>query len=133
MPVFSPLSMYYPIELKTGILPSLLNTLSIHGSLTQQANDSDVTYAALAHLLRIQNELNSLSTCMQEGELPESAQACGRIQRLVAEAPSPLDRADIMCDIKVGFPFLTRRPGHSEPPLLENISHITRSYSRAAG
>ncbi|KAF8582737.1 hypothetical protein K439DRAFT_1635009 [Ramaria rubella] len=85
---------------KTGILPTLLNTLTAHKTLSEQASDLDVTCRALEHLLRIQLELDELSVRVRQGELTLSAETSVRAQKLITEAPDPLNKAEVMSDIK---------------------------------
>lgn len=47
-----------------------------------------------------------VSAQLLEGQLLESAQACVRVQRLIADAPEPLEKADIMNVVRVCLDYL---------------------------
>ncbi|KAF8517993.1 Centromere/kinetochore Zw10-domain-containing protein [Hysterangium stoloniferum] len=85
---------------ETGILPTLLQALTAHSTLASQAHDSETTHRSMAHLCRIKEGIQRLSTLMMNGDLPESATASVVVQNLITEAPSPLNRALIMSDIQ---------------------------------
>ncbi|KIJ55371.1 hypothetical protein M422DRAFT_63470 [Sphaerobolus stellatus SS14] len=93
----------------TGTLPALLQTLTTHATLASQAQDSDVAHRGLEHLLRLKNEISKLSKQMADGELPDASLTCSDIQGLIAQAPTPLEKADIMAGIKKRFRTLNDR------------------------
>lgn len=75
--------------------------MTAHKNLSAQTHDSETIHRVSGHLLRIRRDLYELSEQVQQGQLPESAQACVRLERLIAEAPEPLDKAVIMTSIQV--------------------------------
>ncbi|KAI8996428.1 hypothetical protein BD414DRAFT_455134 [Trametes punicea] len=85
---------------ESGLVPNLLNTLRSHSALAQKAADARARHGALAHLLRCKDELNRLTQLVEEGELPEATKAHASLQGIIKAAPEPLQRSEIMSDLK---------------------------------
>ncbi|KAI0352169.1 hypothetical protein OH77DRAFT_1523623 [Trametes cingulata] len=85
---------------ESGLIPSLLTTLTTHSTLAQEAADARARHAALAHLLRCRDELKHLTQLVEQGQLPDATGAGTSLERAIAEAPEPLQRSEVMSDLK---------------------------------
>jgi len=86
---------------KTGLIPTLLSTLSAHSALAQKTLDSEVTHDALDHLLRCRTEFNMLESLVKDGKLPDAVECCGRLEDMLNTAPPALVRAKALAQLKV--------------------------------
>ncbi|KAG8692056.1 hypothetical protein FRC11_007022 [Ceratobasidium sp. 423] len=84
---------------QTGLLPSVLTTLSAHSTLAQDAQDAKVLHAALIHLTQCRDEFKTLSTLVESGHLPAAVLKSEEAQSLIQSAPQPLGRSAVMKDL----------------------------------
>ncbi|CAE6454428.1 unnamed protein product [Rhizoctonia solani] len=84
---------------QTGLLPTVLVTLSAHSTLAQDAQDSNVLHTALIHLTQCREDFKTLSTLVEGGHLPAAVRKSEEAQSLIQSAPHPLGRSAIMKDL----------------------------------
>lgn len=72
-----------------------------HAALAQETSDAGVAAESLAHLLKCRQHYTSVMSLVQFGKLPEAVAASITMDELVASAPTALERAAIMKDLKV--------------------------------
>jgi len=89
--------------MQSGLVPTLVNALTTHAALAQDATNATITHAALSHLQRCRSEFDSLALLAQAGRLPEAVETCEGLDALLDEAPIPLNQADVVGDMKVGI------------------------------
>ncbi|KDQ19560.1 hypothetical protein BOTBODRAFT_126442 [Botryobasidium botryosum FD-172 SS1] len=92
---------------KSGLLPSLLETLSAHSKLAQEAQDSRTTFTAYSHLLKCQDELHTLSQLAGQGKLAQAVPQCEVVWSALNSAPEPLAKAQVVADINSALRVLT--------------------------
>ncbi|KAL1941263.1 hypothetical protein VTO73DRAFT_7475 [Trametes versicolor] len=85
---------------QSGLVPNLLSTLTSHAKLAQEVADARSRHDALAHLLRCRNELKRLTRLVEGGELPEATTAGSSLEESISRAPEPLQRSEVMADLK---------------------------------
>jgi len=88
---------------QSGLVPTLVQTLTTHAALAQQSTNAVITHNALSHLQRCRSKFNSPSSLVQAGRLPEAVETSGGLDALLDEAPMPLSQADVIHDLKVGI------------------------------
>ncbi|TFK39823.1 hypothetical protein BDQ12DRAFT_681284 [Crucibulum laeve] len=88
---------------KTGLIPTLVSTLTKHAALAQESLNADVKYVLLSHLLKCQTEYLALTSFVDAGRLPEAVEACASLEHVVNGAPAPLQETVIMMDLKRKF------------------------------
>lgn len=86
---------------QTGLLPVTVKSLSEHSTLSQQALDIRILYAALQSLSKCEADFQHLSRLVEEGRLPQAVASCQALQRSLGSAPDPLSRTVVMADLKV--------------------------------
>ncbi|KAJ1306749.1 hypothetical protein OPQ81_007735 [Rhizoctonia solani] len=84
---------------QTGLLPSVLTTLTAHSTLAQDTQDAKVLHNALVHLIRCRNEFKALSTLVEDGHLPAAVRKSEEAQSLIQSAPQPLGRSAVIKDL----------------------------------
>ncbi|GJJ11250.1 hypothetical protein Clacol_005482 [Clathrus columnatus] len=84
----------------TGIIPKLIETLTLYSTRERSALESEVTYHTLEHLYKIYLEIQKLRSHVDCGELAEAAQVCHDLETFILNAPAPLQNANIMNDIR---------------------------------
>jgi centromere/kinetochore protein ZW10 len=89
--------------MQSGLIPTLIKSLTTHAALAQQSSNATITNDSLSHLQRCKSEFDSLSSLVQTGRLPEAVEASRGLGALLDEAPIPLNQADIMNDMMVGI------------------------------
>ncbi|KAJ3505163.1 hypothetical protein NMY22_g17683 [Coprinellus aureogranulatus] len=85
---------------QTGIVPKVLDTLKKHAALAQETSDASVEAESLEHLLKCKQHHASVMSLVQFGKLPEAVAAAMTMEELIASAPTALERATIMKDLK---------------------------------
>ncbi|KAJ7446711.1 hypothetical protein FB451DRAFT_1291273 [Mycena latifolia] len=88
---------------ETGLVPSLVQSLTAHATLAQQSADATVRYEALSHLLRCRTEFGAVLSLVQQGKLPQAVEACVQFQQLFQDAPAHLHQTNVMLDLKRKF------------------------------
>jgi protein transport protein DSL1/ZW10 len=78
-----------------------VKALTAHASLAQSASDAVVTHGALSHLSRCRIEFLAFEDLVQQGKLSEAVGACEGLGNLLEQPPSPLDKAEVIGDLKV--------------------------------
>jgi len=89
--------------MKTGLVPSLLRSLSAHSALAQESAKARIIHEALAHLSKVNAEYQSMSALVQAGKLPEAVEACHYLEQLLQETPVALNESSVMADLKVCY------------------------------
>ncbi|KAF9045658.1 hypothetical protein BDZ89DRAFT_1099474 [Hymenopellis radicata] len=88
---------------ESGLVPTLINTLTKHAALQQETAESNVLYDCLDHLFRFKAELTSLDALIRDGRLPQAVEAYRNMDKLVEEHPRPLASSEILVDLKTKF------------------------------
>ncbi|KAF5387324.1 hypothetical protein D9757_005736 [Collybiopsis confluens] len=88
---------------ESGLVPSIVKTLTAHSALAQKATNARVKHEALSYLLRCRKEFASLEELVKNGDLPEAIETCAVAQRLLDDAPTALAQADVLRDLKRKF------------------------------
>ncbi|KAJ7879914.1 hypothetical protein B0H14DRAFT_3082805 [Mycena olivaceomarginata] len=78
---------------ETGLVPTLVRSLTAHATLAQESTDATVRHEALSHLLRCRKEFGSVLSLVQLGKLPQAIEACG----------PHLHQTNVMLDLKRKF------------------------------
>ena len=86
---------------KSGLIPSLVNSLISHARVAQEAADARAQHAALSHLLQCRQELSRLTRLVEKAELADAISACTSLETTLADAPESLLRSEVLADIKV--------------------------------
>ena len=89
--------------LKSGMIPQLIKTLTQHATLAQEALDTSIKHAALVHLSNCRQQLNELTTLIQQGKLPEAVSAGETVDKLLENPPALLETTQIMHDLRVSL------------------------------
>ncbi|KAF8216598.1 hypothetical protein K438DRAFT_1797518 [Mycena galopus ATCC 62051] len=88
---------------ETGVIPTLIRTLTAHATLAQESTDATVRHETLSHLLRCRKEFGSVLSLVQKGQLPQAIEACGVFDQLLQDAPAHLHQTNVMLDLKRKF------------------------------
>ncbi|KAJ7043699.1 hypothetical protein C8F04DRAFT_727558 [Mycena alexandri] len=88
---------------ETGLIPTLVRSLTAHATLAQQCTDATVRHETLSHLLRCRTEFGSVLSLVQLGKLPQAVGACTEFEQLLQDAPAQLHQTNVMLDLKRKF------------------------------
>ncbi|SJL04032.1 uncharacterized protein ARMOST_07389 [Armillaria ostoyae] len=88
---------------ETGLIPTLIHSLTEHATLTQENTDANVLHDCLFHLLRCRTKLGSLDSLVNAGKLPDAVAACKEMEVLLTDVPLPLVHSDVLVDLKNKF------------------------------
>ncbi|KAJ7334235.1 hypothetical protein DFH08DRAFT_302683 [Mycena albidolilacea] len=88
---------------ETGLVPTLVRSLTAHATLAQESTDATVRHEALSHLLRCRKEFGSVLSLVQLGKLPQAIEACGVFDQVLHDAPVHLHQTNVMLDLKRKF------------------------------
>ncbi|KAF8916015.1 Centromere/kinetochore Zw10-domain-containing protein [Mucidula mucida] len=88
---------------ESGLVPTLISTLTKHAALQQETAEANVLYDCLDHLSRFKAELTSLDGLIRDGQLPQAVQAYRNMDKLSEEHPRPLAHSEILIDLKSKF------------------------------
>ncbi|KAJ7180742.1 hypothetical protein C8R46DRAFT_1211049 [Mycena filopes] len=88
---------------ETGLVPTLVRTLTAHATLAQQSTDATVRHETVSHLLRCRTEFGSVLSLVQLGKLPQAVDACSEFEQLLRDAPAHLHQTNVMLDLKRKF------------------------------
>ncbi len=87
--------------MKSGLLPTLLRSLSAHSALAQDTQDAVTLEEALEYISEVRRVLTLLEQHVGAGRLSEAVEAVKEMQSLVDAAPPAVCGADVMADLKV--------------------------------
>lgn len=87
--------------LKSGLIPNLMSSLTSHAALAQQTADARAQHGALAHLLQCREGLRDFTRLVEKGELADATKASASLEGIIASAPEPLSKSEILTDMKV--------------------------------
>ncbi|KAJ6581607.1 hypothetical protein B0H19DRAFT_930561 [Mycena capillaripes] len=88
---------------ETGLVPTLIRSLTAHATLAQQSTDATVRHETLSHLLRCRTEFGSVLSLVQVGKLPQAVEACAEFDQRLQAAPAHLHQTNVMQDLKRKF------------------------------
>ncbi|EKM50623.1 uncharacterized protein PHACADRAFT_213522 [Phanerochaete carnosa HHB-10118-sp] len=88
---------------QTGLVPTLVNTLTRHAALAQEAADAEAMSDALEYLARCKLEMQNLATLVEGGRLPEAVKRYRDIEHLLAQHQPSLIGADVYADLQRRF------------------------------
>ncbi|KAJ7281438.1 hypothetical protein C8J57DRAFT_1433387 [Mycena rebaudengoi] len=88
---------------ETGLIPTVLRSLTAHSALTQESAVAAVRHQTLSHLLRCRTEFGTLLSLVQLGKLPQAVGACGEFEQLLQAAPNHLHQTKVILDLKRKF------------------------------
>ena len=86
---------------KSGLIPGLIDSLTGHARIAQEASDARAQHGALNHLLQCRNELRRLTCLVEKAELADATTACSSLEGMFANAPEALSKSNVMADMKV--------------------------------
>src|ERR1700722_17694508 len=89
------------ISSQTGLIPTLIDNLSVHSSLAQELCDAEVTLEALTHLQRCRTEFRAFVLFVETGELSDAMRMCSILEPLLEDPPVALARTTVMKDLRV--------------------------------
>ena len=89
---------------QSGLVPTLLATLTRHARLAQDALDASVKRRNLVYLHRLKQEYDNLSTLANQGRLQEAVCAASGLESELKDAPEPLTRSSVMVELRVRSP-----------------------------
>lgn len=87
--------------MKTGLVPTLVDTLTRHVALAQEAADAEAMSDALEYLARCKLEMQELAALVERGRLPEAVERYRDIELLLAQHQPSLVGTDIYADLQV--------------------------------
>ncbi|KII87318.1 hypothetical protein PLICRDRAFT_112767 [Plicaturopsis crispa FD-325 SS-3] len=85
---------------ESGLIPTLVRSLSSHATLKQASSNATITRNALEHLHKCRSDFRLLSQSIEEGKLPDAVNICTHLEAALHDAPAPLNRAQVMTDLK---------------------------------
>ncbi|KAJ7917487.1 hypothetical protein B0H13DRAFT_2231393 [Mycena leptocephala] len=88
---------------ETGLIPTLVQSLTTHATLAQESTDATVRHETLSHLLRCRKEFGGVLSLVQMGKLPEAVEACGEFDQVLRDAPAHLHQTNVILDLKRKF------------------------------
>ncbi|KAJ3784837.1 hypothetical protein GGU10DRAFT_293448 [Lentinula aff. detonsa] len=88
---------------ESGLVPSLVKTLTAHSNLAQKATNARIKHEALSHLSHCRKAFSSLDTLVHNGDLPEAVKSCARVEQLLKDAPRALVQSEVYLDFKRKF------------------------------
>ncbi|KNZ75119.1 Centromere/kinetochore protein zw10 like protein [Termitomyces sp. J132] len=106
---------------ETGLIPSLVRTLTEHAELTEQTTEARVEHEALSHLLACRTSLKSFENLVKDGKLSEAVGVCREVETLLQSTPTYLDETRVMVDIRRKFRSTQAR----------NDEQLSDAYSRS--
>ena len=87
--------------MKTGLIPTLISTLTRHAELAQTAADAEAMNDALAYLARCKQEMQGLVELVEGGKLPEAVERYADIEGLLEQQQPSLAGTDVHIDLQV--------------------------------
>ncbi|KAF4569638.1 hypothetical protein EYR40_008616 [Pleurotus pulmonarius] len=93
----------------TGLLPTLIQTLTSHSELAKEFASASTSLSALSHLLQLKKRFTLLEDLVKSGELCEAAHTCGILEYDLEQAPDALQRSVIYGQLKSNFRVLKDR------------------------
>ncbi|KAF9073312.1 hypothetical protein BDP27DRAFT_1216330 [Rhodocollybia butyracea] len=88
---------------ESGLVPSLVKTLTAHSALAQITTNARIKHEALSHLSRCRKEFLALEGLVQNGDLPEAVDTCLCMEQLLKDAPVALAQSNVLLDLKRRF------------------------------
>ncbi|KAK0489171.1 Centromere/kinetochore Zw10-domain-containing protein [Armillaria novae-zelandiae] len=88
---------------ETGLIPTLLHSLTEHAALVQENTDANVLHDCLSHLLRCRTKLESLESLVNVGNLPDAVVISQEMEDLLTDVPPPLVHSDVLVNLKNKF------------------------------
>ncbi|KAF9497140.1 hypothetical protein BDN71DRAFT_1388136 [Pleurotus eryngii] len=93
----------------TGLLPTLIQTLTSHSELAKEFANASTSLLALSHLLQLKKRFTLLEGLVKSGDLCEAAHTCGILEYDLEQAPDALQRSIIHGQLKSNFRVLKDR------------------------
>ncbi|KAF5362245.1 hypothetical protein D9756_002329 [Leucocoprinus leucothites] len=87
-------------DLKSGLVPVLLQRLSEHSKLVQEAADIQSRYQALSHMLQCKTGFSNLDNLVKAGKLPEAVVVLKGLHTLLESSPEPLAQSKIFSEFR---------------------------------
>ncbi|KAF7308440.1 Dsl1-C domain-containing protein [Mycena chlorophos] len=89
---------------ETGLIPTLVRSLTAHAALAQQATDAALRHESVLYLLRCRKAFTGVLSMVQLGKLPEAVVACGGFeQEHLSAVPVHLEQTTVFSDLKRKF------------------------------
>ncbi|KAJ3826774.1 hypothetical protein F5880DRAFT_1542189 [Lentinula raphanica] len=85
---------------ESGLIPSLVKTLTAHSTLAQKATNARIKREALAHLQQCKETLSTLEDLEGNGDLPDAVNCCTRMEELLRDAPAALAQSEVYMGLK---------------------------------
>ena len=87
--------------MKTGLVPTLVGTLTQHAALAQEAADAEALSSALEYLARCKQEMHELVALVEGGRLPEAVERYADVEKLLGQQQPSLAGTDVYVDLQV--------------------------------
>ena len=87
--------------MKTGLIPTLISTLTRHAELAQEAADAEAMNDALSYLARCKQEIQDLTGLVEDGKLPEAVERYKNVEKLLAQHQPSLVGTTVYVDLQV--------------------------------
>ena len=87
--------------MKTGLVPTLINTLTRHSSLSQETEDALALNNAMSYLARCKQEMRDLAGLVESGKLPEAVDRYQDVEHVLAEQQPSLQGTGVYVDLQV--------------------------------
>ncbi|GJE98094.1 hypothetical protein PsYK624_143160 [Phanerochaete sordida] len=88
---------------QTGLVPTLVGTLTQHAALAQEAADAEALSGALGYLARCKQEMQELVALVEGGRLPEAVERYTDVERLLGQQQPSLAGTDVYVDLQRRF------------------------------
>ncbi|KZT67377.1 hypothetical protein DAEQUDRAFT_713635 [Daedalea quercina L-15889] len=88
---------------ESGLVPTLLATLTRHAQLAQETLDASVKRQNLIHLAGLKRRYDELTALVGEGKLPEAVETSSTLETELQASPEPLTRSSVMGELRRSF------------------------------
>lgn len=88
---------------ETGLVPTLIASLTRHASLAQDAADANALQEAMAYLAECKQEMRGLTELVESGRLPEAVEKYQKMEHLLAQRQPSLLGTEVYVDLQRRF------------------------------
>ena len=87
--------------MKTGLVPSLITSLTRHASLAQETEDANALREAMSYLAECKEAMRGLTDLVESGRLPEAVEKYQQTEHLLARQQPSLFGTEVYVDLQV--------------------------------
>ena len=87
--------------MKTGLVPTLIATLTRHAALAQEAENASALNDAMSYLGKCKVEMQSLTDLVESGRLPEAVERYQVVEDLLSQRQPALLGTEVYTDLQV--------------------------------